>query len=418
MEKGKCIYCKQYKNLNREHAFPKSLLQKGAPGWTIKKHVCVACNSKLAQLDAVLIKKSPLAFIWYRIQDELDNQTHTPHSSISHKRTFGINPVRQFVPDPLYENRIVLHDIITENGSTSILVDSALCPQIALTQHPEEQSSVEVITANREKFNATDSDENTITNHDEQKEIYCVFGNTYIFPPKATLYFFHRIPEFKSKFMNDFPRTQYDLLIIFPKAGKIRRAAETFYKSLEISTREIIGEEKIPYPKPATRFIQVSTDSKATPDIARAIAKIAFHCFLYHYSKFSGHEPIFDDIRKFICTESSNRFVAQWKNTETENCIYDSTEHLHIICYFVQKDDIGCRIDFFTGLQKSPVSYQVILAGKPENLNPSPSRTEYISFYVHPKSQLKKRILPVKNLGIIWQPSRYEGVLWLPKYLL
>ena len=411
MTRDKCIYCKEEKDLNKEHAFPKSLLQTGVREWIINRHLCEKCNSDLGKLDAILGKKSPLAFIWYRIQDELDNQTHTPHSSISYKRTFGINPVRQFVPDPLYENRIVLHDIVTENSSTSVLVDSALCPQIVLTHYSEGHSSMEVITANREKFNATNSDENTIINHDEEKEIYCIFGNTYIFPPDATLYFFHRAPEFKSKFMNNFPRTQYDLLVIFPKEGQIRRAAETFYNSLEISTREIIGEEKIPYPQPATRFIQVSTDSKAMPDIARAIAKIAFHCFLYHYPKFSGHESIFDDIRDFIYTGSSNKFVAQWQNTETENCIYDSTEHFHIICYFVQKDDIGCRIDFFTGLQKPPVSYQVILAGKPENLNPSPSRTEYISFYVHPKSQMKKRILPVDRLSTIWVA---KSEIWTP----
>ena len=418
MKKGECIYCKKDKDLNEEHVFPKCLLQTGVHEWIIDRHLCGKCNSDLGKLDAILGKKSPLAFIWYRIQDELDNQTHTPHSSISHKRTFGINPVRQFVPDPLYENRIVLHDIVTENDSTSVLVDSALCPQIVLTQYPEGQSSVEVIAANREKFNATNSDENTITNHDEQKEIYCVFGNTYIFPPKATLYFFHRIPEFKSKFMNDFPRTQYDLLVIFPKAGKIRCAAETFYKSLEISTREIIGEEKIPYPKPATRFIQVSTDRKAFPDIERAIAKIAFHCLLYHYPSFSGHEPIFDDIREFIYAGSPNRFVTEWKYPSTENFVYDSTIHLHVIFFFIQGDNIGCRMDLFTGLRNPPVSYQIILAGQPDISNPGPSRTEYISFYVHPKSQMKRRIFPVENLGLIRRPSRYEGVLWLPKYLL
>ena len=327
MKKRKCIYCKKYKNLNREHAFPKSLLQTGVPGWTIKRHVCEDCNRALGKLDEILAKKSHLAFIWHRIKDELDYRAHTPNSSISYKKAYGINPLRQFVPDPLYENRIVLHDITTENGSTSVLVDSALCPQIVLTQCLEGQSNVEVITANREKFNATNSAENIITNYDEQEEIYCIFGNTYIFPPKATECFFHRVPEFKSKFMKDLSHTQYDLLIIFPKAGKLRCEAETFYKSLEISTQKIIGEGKIPYPKLATRFIQVSTDPKAMPDIARAIAKIAFHCFLHHYPKFSGHEPIFDDIRKFICTGSSNRFVAQWKNTEIENCIYDSTKH-------------------------------------------------------------------------------------------
>ena len=155
MKRGKCIYCKEYEDLNREHAFPKSLLQKGAPGWTIKKHVCVTCNSKLAQLDAVLIKKSPLAFTWYRIQDELDNQAQTPHSSISHERTFGINPVRQFAPDPLYENYIVLHDIVTKNNSTSVPGDSVLRPQIVLTQYPDSLNSTEIIAANCEKFNNT-----------------------------------------------------------------------------------------------------------------------------------------------------------------------------------------------------------------------------------------------------------------------
>ena len=418
MKKGKCIYCKKYKNLNREHAFPKSLLQKGTLGWTIKKYVCADCNSRLAHLDAVLIKKSPLAFVWDRIQDELGNTTQKPHSSISRKRAGGINPVRQFVPDPLYDNRIVLHDIVTENGSTSVPNDSVLSPQIVLTQYPEGQSSEEVIAENCGKFNTVNSDENIITNYDEHEEIYCLFGNTYIFPPEVTERFLKKAAEFKFKFMRDLPRIQYDLLVIFPKEGWHQRAGETFYNSFDTETKEMIDEEEIPNPKPSIRLIQVSTDPKATPDIARAIAKIAFHCFLYHYPNFSGHEPIFDDIKEFIYTGSSNRFVAQGKNTESENCVYDSTKHFHIICFFVQKDDIGCRIDFFTGLQKPPVSYQVTLAGKPENLNPSPSRTEYISFYVHPKSQMKKRIFPVENLGLIRRPSRYEGVLWLPKYLL
>ena len=207
MKRGRCIYCKKNKDLNREHAFPKCLLQKGAPGWIIDKHLCTKCNSSLGKLDVILGKKSPLAFVWDRIQDELGNKTQTPHSSIYHKRADGINPIRQFVPDPLYDNHVLLHETATVSGGTSALVDSgtALRPQMILTQYPEGQSSVEVIAENCKKFNTASSDEDIITDYDEPEDIYCILGNTYIFPPKATKRFFHRVPEFKSKFMTDFP---------------------------------------------------------------------------------------------------------------------------------------------------------------------------------------------------------------------
>ena len=420
MKKRKCIYCKKYKNLNREHAFPKSLLQKATPGWTLKQHVCATCNSRLAQLDAVLIKKSPLAFVWDRIQDELGNTTQTPHSSIYHKKASGINPIRQFVPDPHYENHIVLHETATVRSGASIPVDSAtaLCPQIILTQYPEDQTPEEIIAKNWEKFNNTSSDQDIITDHDEQEEVYCIFGNTYIFPPRTSERFFGKAAEFKSKFMTNLPRTRYSLRVIFSKEDRLRRAVENFYNSFKAGTKEIIEDEEFPNPIPVIQLIEVRVDPKAMPDIARAIAKIAFHCFLYHYPKFSGHEPIFDDIREFIYIGSPNRFVGDWINTGTENLVYDSSEHLHGICFFIQDNDIGCRMDLFTGLRSSSVSYQVILAGEPDKSHPRPSRAVYIPFHVHPKSQMKKRILTVENLGIIQQPSPYEGVLWLPKYLL
>ena len=45
MIKGRCIYCKEEKDLNREHAFPQSLLQEGAPEWIINNHLCVTIPS-------------------------------------------------------------------------------------------------------------------------------------------------------------------------------------------------------------------------------------------------------------------------------------------------------------------------------------------------------------------------------------
>ena len=416
MIKGKCIYCKKETDLNREHAFPETLLDNRLCGtkyeWIIDKHVCQRCNSNLGKLDVILGKRSGLAFILDRIQDELGKKAQTLHSSIYHKRAAGVNPVRFFAPDFLYDNHILLHERATMSDDTGAPVDSrsALRPQIILTLYPEGRAGEEVITENYERFNNISSDQDIITDYDKQEEVYCIFGNTYIFPPKTAEYFFHRISEFKSKFVTDFPRTRYDLMVIFPEEGRYQGAAETFCNSLVSETKEIVEDEKIPNPQPVTQLIEVRTDQKATLLIARAIAKIAFHCFLYHYPEFSGHEPIFDDIREFIYIGSSNRFVGEWKDPGTENIVYDSDEHFHCICFFLRNNDIGCRMDFFTGLQGPSISYQIILAGKPDNF-PSPNRTEYIPFYVHPKSQIKRQIVLVDRLSTI-VPVKSE--IWTP----
>lgn len=417
MKRGKCLYCKDEKDLNSEHAFPKTLLDDRLCGteyeWIIDKHLCEKCNSDLGKLDVILGKRSCLAFISDRIQDELGNKTQTLHSSIYHKRAAGVNPVRFFAPDPLCDNHILLHERATMSDDASTPVDSrtALRPQIILTQYPQGRTGEEVIAENYKRFNNISSDQDIITNYDEQKEVYCIFGNTYIFPPKATEYFLHRVTEFKSRFLTDFPRTRYDLRVIFPEEARYQGAAETFCNSLVGKTKEIIEDEKIPDPQPVTQLIEVRADQKATPLIARAIAKIAFHCFLYHYPEFSGHEPIFDDIREFIYTGSSNRFVGEWKDPGTGNIVYDSDEHFHCICFFLRDNNIGCRIDLFTGLQDPPMSYQVILAGDPDNSHPSPNRMEYIPFYVHPKSQIKRRIVLVDRLSTI---VSVKSEIWTP----
>ena len=433
MKKGKCIYCKATKDLNEEHAFPNILRPKDVRAWIIDEHVCVKCNSTLGELDEALGKRSALALIWNRIQNELGNEDQTLHSSIYRKPANKVKPLRLFAPDPVYDNYIVLHEIATLSSNTSAPMESApaLCPQMILVQYPEGQTVEKIIAENCEKFNATSSDEDIITDYDGQQEVYCVLGNTYIFPPKATEHFFQNASEFKSKFVTDFPRTRYDLLCLFPEQDRSQGAAEAFYNSLVGEMKEIRDAEKIPDPKPVIQVMYIRTDPKAMSKIARAIAKLAFHCFLYHYREFSGHEPIFDDIREFIYTGSPNRFVNEWKISEGENLIYGSTEPLHCFCFFLQDDDtncqidfIGCRIDFFTGLKNPPFSYQVILAGDPADSTPSPSRTEDIPFYVHQESQMKmqRQIVPVERLATIWTPSSstiwvpisYKEGLWLP----
>ena len=417
MIKGKCIYCKEEKDLNEEHAFPESLRQKGVSKWVIRKHLCTDCNSQLGELDVVLSRKSPLAYILERIQEELGQKDKTLHSSVYNKRNAGVNPVRLFLPNPVYDNHIILHEFKVESDDTSAAVYSvrALQPQIILTLYSGGQTGGEIIAENFEKFNTISSDEDFITNYNEQEDVYFIFGNTYIFSPKASERFFKKVEDFKSMYMKDSPQIQYDLRVIRPEEGRYQGSANTFYNSFKAKIKEIIEPEKFQNPDVFTQPIQAVSDPKSIPEFLRSVAKTAFHCFLYHYPKFSGHEPIFAEIRDFIYTGTPNKFVAQCRNTETADLVYDSTEHLHIFYFFLQGNDIGCRVDFFTGLLPNQFSYEVTLAGNPEKSHPTCDRVESVPFSVHPESQMKKRIHPVTDLGVVRKPRWGDGVLWLPR---
>lgn len=417
MIKGKCIYCKEEKDLNREHAFPQSLLQTGTHGWTINNHLCVTCNSDLGKLDVVLSKRSHIAFVWDRLQRELGIETEGLHDSIYHKRTSGIDPIRLFLPNPVYDNHIVLHEFKEEHDGTinSAYSVDVLRPQIILTQYAEGQTGEKVVADNLEKFNAAGSSEDII-DHDEQEDIYCILGNTYIFTPRAAWPYFSKVEEFKSKFIKDFPCTRYNLRVIYPEDDRTWNIVKAFYNSLHGETKEIIEAKKLEDPEMFAASIQAIPDQDGIPYFARAVAKTAFHCFLYHYPEFSGHESMFDKIKEFIYTGTSNKYVARYENSETENPVYDSAKHLHGVVFFLQGEDIGCRINFFTGLLPSQFSYQITLSGDPDNSMPNCDRVRYIPFFVHPGSPMKRRILPVTELGIIQKPRADEGVLWLPRF--
>ena len=105
MKIGKCIYCGQETDLNREHAFLQSLLQKGTAGWVIHK-LCQICNSRLGELDNALSRRSHITFFWDTLQMELGTRDEGQHASIYYKRAGGVNPIRIPFPDPLYDNLI------------------------------------------------------------------------------------------------------------------------------------------------------------------------------------------------------------------------------------------------------------------------------------------------------------------------
>ena len=125
---------------------------------------------------------------------------------------------------------------------------------------------------------------------------------------------------------------------------------------------------------------------------------------------------MFETVKDFIYNGNGTPtdFVMLAENIEMENLVHNTTEHRHYFRYFLKDESIGCVMDLFTGLLVDPFSYNVVLAGDPDNTHPRCDRVEYVPFSVHPKSPLKRRILPRSELGIIHIPRRNEGILWFP----
>ena len=404
--KGKCIYCKK-KGTSKEHAFPESLLHKCAPlgkyapNWIIRQ-LCEDCNSSLGKLDEILATRSAMADIWRRIKNEWEPNKTGKESKFYNTKSHGMNPVRLFYSTPLYENLIVLHE---ETGASvpgfhPTPISSIQAPQIILTQYTEDQTGEKIRTENCEKWNAG---ETPITEFEEHEGVYCFFGNTYIFAPDATWYFVSnpdREQEFRSKFLKKRNHIRCDLHFIFSEESK---DADKFNRFLEClgstGTKEQIEMAHLEQTV-FEHLKKVVADRKSKSYIYRAVAKIAFHSFLYHHRQFSGHEPIFNNIKAFIegkadsHGETGEEFVTGVK--VTEDYISDSNDHFHILRFYVNGDNIVCHIAFFTGLLVGPYASAITLAGDRDKAMPDFCQEVFIPFYVHAKSELLRRIVPVR----------------------
>ena len=221
------------------------------------------------------------------------------------------------------------------------------------------------------------------------------------------------VDELKSNYLKDYPRTRYDLQLVYPEDKNSWTLVDEFYEGFQSETKEIIPEDKSLTTGVFKGRLQIVPDPEAEKTISRSIAKVAFHYFLYHYPEYTGHESMFDHIKDFIYNGNGNpiEFIRLAKDIEMENLVYDTTEHRHYFRFFVKNGCIGGVVDFFTGLLVGPFSYNVILAGDPDNTEPRCNCIKYVPFSVHPKSPVKKRIMPVSELGLIYEPH-WKEILW------
>ena len=331
-----------------------------------------------------------------------------------------MKPLRMLRPNPIYDDLIVLHEPGSINHQTNYLEVIALQPQMILTQYRDGQTGREIVEENKRKYDTTclrnnnwytPDDDNWYT-HDEEDDVFCLFGNTHIFPPKTTQRYLTNVDNFKSKYITDYPHTRYDLQVIYPEKGRGEKKFDDFFDALQAESKLKIEEDKNLQIEDFRKTLPVIFDSKF--QFLRAIVKLAFHCFLFHNPKYTGHETMFDSVKDFICHGNSmpSRYVWEAKGDEMESRIYYTSEHQHFFRYFVKDDNIGCQIDLFTGLNYPPFSFGIVLAGDPDKIPFSPDLVRYFPFFVHPRSVLKKRIVSPSGVRSI-QPSNLSGLLWL-----
>ena len=465
MKKGKCIYCNEEKDLSEEHAFPQFLLQipEGAPEWIIDEHLCVKCNGELGELYKILKMRGPIGHTWSQIKSELGQENEDQQSLRYNQKCYRLEPDRMMVSEPVLENRIGLFKLLVESSKKNAACNSIensldpVVPQIILTLYAKWQQLEETRRESAEKFDSLDiipcndngfdgsiywiGNGNSIASAISDSVILVPrfwgensnfvlptslfpenatedfpFPHTYVFSQKATEYFFDRPRAFQFKFLRNLAWIQSDLIVVKDGKNKKHGKAKHFIKSVRADHQDVLDKEiylkdetYADIPRTKTLRCRFATDGNAKLYIDRAIAKIGFHCFLYHYpDEFNGHEPIFDGIKTFIFKgNTSNNFVTEYKDV-TENSIYPSNTHFHNISFFRDRQNIGCRITLFTGLGRKPFSFYITLSGKIENWNVQPDKTERVPFYVSSKSERKRRIYPPNESGIIIEPSLKE----------
>lgn len=470
--KDKCIYCNEERKLSQEHAFPKFLLQiqEGAPEWIIDKHLCAKCNNALGQLDKVLQIRGPIGRTCSQIRSESGQETNNQQSLRYDQKSYGLEPDRMMVPDPVLGNRIGLFKLLVKRDKKAIPLNSIvpLVPQIILTLHTVGQTIEQATAENAERFAHLSID--LVGDSGAPESIYWVKSQllrscTLAFPPKATAYFLNRQRKFESMFLikdkklvesplvgalrqfnmtgaqeppsvrlkTQSPKLPYyffplsqklddiirrDLMVIIDRKNKRWHGqVKSFVNSVAADEKKTIdapqiylkdGYANLPRSKPLRgRFL---TAGKAESYIERAIAKIAFHCFLYHYREFSGHESAFSEIKQFIYEgEIAKKFVTRHQHAATENVVYQTNEHFHVISFFTSDEGVECDIRLFTGLVDQPFCFRVALASKIGNLRHDFDQTVRIPFYVNPEGDMKRWTYdPGDGLGIIQEPSLKE----------
>jgi hypothetical protein len=101
----------------------------------------------------------------------------------------------------------------------------------------------------------------------------------------------------------------------------------------------------------------------------RAIAKVGFHYFLKYFPHFTGLEPEFDDIKRFIYEGRVDRLIVRPGDEPFLRDLQQKGARLNKWCHLLSAESkesgIEARIQFFAGPEVNPIVWSVVITEKP-----------------------------------------------------
>lgn len=373
MINNKCLRCNNTEDFSEEHAFPDSLLQPGTKGWKLKTHYCEECNSILGNLVELLKWQSPIGFIFNSIEQELKRGSKTKETN----KTQGRNPLRVLSYDP--NNQVI--SIKTTNSyqnNKGILIPctTQLRPQIILITYEREDKKKEILNKNYNQLLSRDIHLKLTENENDIYEI----GENVLILGNIIAKEYLKNPEKLAGFVKTKLKNKLGELIIYPDDDLEENnftKLETSFK-LEKFDPNVLKIEVIPI-KAITDEIIIQdcgilvSGNLSWHDYSRGIAMIGFHSLLYICSeKFSGREPIFDRIKKYIYSEHfdpKTQIVFEIPNPLSLNFIENTEKIYHRIDFYQAGEDILCNIFFYLGSKEVILFAIIISEGQELNLS-------------------------------------------------
>jgi hypothetical protein len=102
----------------------------------------------------------------------------------------------------------------------------------------------------------------------------------------------------------------------------------------------------------------------------RAIAKVAFHYFLKYFPAFSGLEPEFDEVKRFIYQGHATREIVKPVDEPFLRDLQQKGARLNKSCHLLSAEStangIEVRMQFFAGPEVNPIVWSVVFTQNPE----------------------------------------------------
>jgi hypothetical protein len=103
----------------------------------------------------------------------------------------------------------------------------------------------------------------------------------------------------------------------------------------------------------------------------RAIAKVGFHFLLKYFSSFTGFEPEFDEVKRFIHAGKTDRPIVRPVEEPFLRDLQQKGARLNKWCHLLSaqstESGIEARMQFFAGPEVEPIVWSVVFTQRPSN---------------------------------------------------